>query len=126
MTREQKQYKGLILADLKIAKRYYNDDDKPLRLQAAYHLQQAIEKTIKLKAEIAGLSLWGHDIDVLLKKCDDNNIDIGVPKYIREKADVITHWEAECRYYPIKVVRKDTLQKTYDIALKWLNSGTTK
>ena len=75
MTREQKQYKGLILADLKIAKRYLNDDDKPLRLQAAYHIQQAIEKTIKLKAEIAGLSLWGHDIDVLLKKCDDNNIN---------------------------------------------------
>ena len=81
---------------------------------------------IKLKAEIAGLSLWGHDIDVLLKKCDDNNIDIGVPKYIRDKADVITHWEAECRYYPIKVVRKDTLQKTYDIALEWLDTGTTK
>ena len=57
MTRDQKQYKGLILADLQIAKRYYNDEDKPLRLQAAYHLQQAIEKTIKLKAEIAGLSL---------------------------------------------------------------------
>ncbi len=43
MTRDQKQYKGLILADLQIAKRYYNDEDKPLRLQAAYHLQQAIE-----------------------------------------------------------------------------------
>ena len=126
MTRDQKQYKGLILADLQIAKRYYKDEDKPLRLQAAYHLQQAIEKTIKLKAEIAGLSLWGHDIDVLLKKCDDSNIDIGVPKYIRDKADVITHWEAECRYYPIKVVRKDTLQKTYDIALEWLDTGTTK
>ena len=126
MTKEQKQYKGLILADLKIAKRYLNDDEKPLRLQAAYHIQQAVEKTIKLKAEIAGLSLWGHDIDVLLKKCDDNNINIDVPKYIREKADVITPWEAECRYYPIKVVRKDTLAKTYDIALKWLNSGTTE
>ncbi|MBE5848353.1 MAG: HEPN domain-containing protein [Lachnospiraceae bacterium] len=126
MTREQKQYKGLILADLEIAKRYCNDEEKPLRLQAAYHLQQAIEKTIKLKAEIEGLSLWGHDIDVLLKKCDDNNIDIGVPKYIREKADAITHWEAECRYYPIKVVRKDALQKTYDTAVEWLDSGTTK
>ena len=57
------------MADLNIADKYRNDDDKPLRLQAAYHLQQAIEKTIKLKAEIAGLSmLWGHDIDVLLKK----------------------------------------------------------
>ncbi|MCR4755061.1 MAG: HEPN domain-containing protein [Lachnospiraceae bacterium] len=127
MTKEQRQYKGLIMADLNIADKYRNDDDKPLRLQAAYHLQQAIEKTIKLKAEIAGLSmLWGHDIDVLLKKCDDNNIDIDVPKYIRDKADVITHWEAECRYFPIKVVRKDTLGKVYKAALEWIEQDDTK
>ena len=122
--------KGLIRADIIAAKQaiafFEEKKVKDIKNIAAYHLQQAIEKTIKLKAEIAGLSLWGHDIDVLLKKCDDNNIDIGVPKYIRDKADVITHWEAECRYYPIKVVRKDTLQKTYDIALEWLDTGTTK
>ena len=67
MTKEQKLYKGLIIADLKIASHYIEDDNKALRLQAAYHLQQAVEKTIKLKAEISGLSLWGHDIDILIK-----------------------------------------------------------
>lgn len=59
MDKEQKQYKALIRADLKIVSTYANSDDKALRLQAAYHMQQAIEKTIKLKAEIEGLSLWG-------------------------------------------------------------------
>ena len=58
MTKEQNLYKSLILADLKIVKRYYDDNDKALRLQAAYHMQQAVEKTIKLKAEIQGLNLW--------------------------------------------------------------------
>lgn len=52
MTKEQKQYKGLIKADLKLALDNYDDKDKAVRLQAAYHMQQAIEKTIKLKAEI--------------------------------------------------------------------------
>lgn len=37
MTKEQKLYKGLILADLKITESYYGDKDKALRLQAAYH-----------------------------------------------------------------------------------------
>ncbi len=57
MTREQKQFKSLILADLRIVEDFYDDSNKALRLQAAYHLQQAVEKTIKLKAGIKGLDL---------------------------------------------------------------------
>lgn len=126
MDKEQKKYKSLIKADLSIVANYADSDDKALRLQAAYHMQQAIEKTIKLKAEIKGVQLWGHDIDVLLKKCSDAGIDIGVPTTIRAKADVYTHWEAECRYYSIKVVRKDSIKKAYDVLVAWLESGDTK
>jgi len=125
MTKEQKQYKALIKADLKIVDNYAESDDKALRLQAAYHMQQAIEKTIKLKAELKGVSLWGHDIDVLLKKCTDAGIDLEVPNIIVEKADMYTHWEAECRYYPIKVVRKDSIRKAYEVVITWLESGNT-
>lgn len=125
MTKEQKQYKGLILADLTLAGRYYEDSDKALRLQAAYHMQQAIEKTIKLKAELEGHNLWGHDLDILIKYCDDNNLDIDIPQYIRDKADTITQWEAECRYYPVKVVRKDSIKKAYDVTMAWLSQGKT-
>ncbi len=125
MTKDQKQFKGLILADLAIAKRYTNDDNKALRLQAAYHLQQAVEKTIKLKAQLEGFNLWGHDIDILIKKCKDKGVNISIPKYIKNKADSITNWEAECRYYPVKVVRRDVLNKTYDVIVDWLNSGKT-
>ena len=120
MTKEQKLYKALIFADLKLVEEHYSDDGKAIRLQAAYHMQQAVEKTIKLKAELNGLNLWGHDIDVLLKRCDDAGIDISVPKHIRDKAGTITRWEAECRYYPITVVRKDSIKKTYDVVLEWL------
>ena len=126
MTKEQKQYKLLILADLRIALNYYDSDDKALRLQAAYHMQQAIEKTIKLKAEIEGLNLWGHDIERLIVECEDNSVVTDIPSYIRNNADTITRWEAECRYYPVKVVRRDSIKKAYDITIEWLNSGSTK
>lgn len=126
MTRDQKLFKALIKADLKLVKDNYLEEDKAVRLQAAYHMQQAVEKTIKLKAGIEGLNLWGHEIDVLIKKCDDNGININIPKYIRDKADTISHWEAECRYFPITVVRRDSIKKVYDITYEWLESGNTK
>ncbi len=126
MNKEQKLYKALIKADIKIASDYYDSSDKYLRLQAAYHVQQAVEKTIKLKAEIEGLNLWGHDIDVLIKKCDDGNIEICVPAYIRNKADQITRWEAECRYYPVRVVRKDSIKRVCDEVNLWLDQGKTR
>ena len=56
MTREQKLYKALIKADLKLVTENYQDADKAIRLQAAYHMQQAVEKTIKLKS-IRGTAL---------------------------------------------------------------------
>ena len=126
MTKDQKLYKGLILADLKIVVSYYNDEDKAMRLQAAYHMQQAVEKTIKLKAEIKGLNLWGHNINRLIKACDDGGIDIETPRYIKDSAERLTSWEAEGRYYPIKVVRRDSIKKTYDVTVQWLEDGDTK
>ena len=126
MTKDQKLYKGLILADLKIVALYYNDEDKAMRLQAAYHMQQAVEKTIKLKAEIKGLNLWGHNISRLIKLCDDGGIAIDVPRYIRDSAERLTSWEAEGRYYPIKAVRKDSIKRTYDVTVQWLDDGDTK
>ena len=122
MTKEQKLFKNLIKADLHICKKYYDSPDKALRLMAAYHMQQAVEKTIKLKAEINGLNLWGHDIVKLMAKCDEAGIDIGIPKYIRIKAVDITRWEVECRYCPVRVARKDTLKKLYDITVDWLDT----
>ena len=89
-------------------------------------MQQAIEKTIKLKAGIEGLNLWGHDIGLLLRKCDKSGIDINIPALIRNKADIITQWEAESRYYPVYVIRKDTIKKLYDITVDWLQRGKTQ
>lgn len=75
MTKEQKLFKGIIKADLMIVQNYGNSDDKAERLLAAYHMQQAVEKTIKLKAELAGVNLWGHDISKLIQDCKKHKED---------------------------------------------------
>lgn len=126
MTKEQKRYKMIILSDLRIVYNNYNSENKEDRLQAAYHMQQAIEKTIKLKAGIKGLNLWGHDISALIKQCENRNINIQVPNLIKRNANMYTKWEAECRYYPTKVVRRDSIINAYKAVIKWLNSGDTR
>ena len=60
------------MADIRIVDNYLKDkdnEDKSMKLIASYHTQQAIEKTIKLKAEIKGVNLWGHNIKRLLDDC---------------------------------------------------------
>lgn len=126
MTKDQKQFRGLILADLNIAKDYMDSDNKQMRLMAAYHIQQAVEKIIKLKAEIKGIDyLWGHNLIKLLQECDRLGIDLKEPKLIRKNARMYTSWEADCRYYPQKIVRKDSIRYAYEACVEWLNSGDT-
>lgn len=125
MTKEQKMYKGLILADLRIVNTFTNSTIKQEKLQSAYHMQQAIEKTIKLKASIKGLNLWGHNIRVLIQNCDNAGLSIGIPKLIRKNANMYTSWEANCRYEPSSIINKNSIWAAYRVTLEWLNSGDT-
>ena len=126
MTKEQKQYKLLIKADLRIVARNWNSNDKNDRLMAAYHMQQAIEKTIKLKAYIHGVNdIWGHDIRALINWCKNKGYNIDVPALIAKNANVYSKWEADCRYYPVKVVRKDSIYAAYNAVTKWLENEDT-
>ena len=52
--------------------------------------------------------------------------EINIPAYIRNKADQITGWEAECRYYPVKIVRKDSIKRVCDEVKLWLDQGKTR
>ena len=35
------------------------------------------------------------------------------------------NWEADCRYYPMKVVRKTSINAAYKVIKQWLESGDT-
>lgn len=127
MTKEQKLFRGIIKADLKVAQNNANSDVKAERLLAAYHVQQAVEKTIKLKAELAGVNLWGHDISKLIHDCKKHNIYhiIKIPKYIVDRQAMISKWEANCRYYPMTVIRRDSVMGVHRACSSWLDSGDT-
>ena len=67
-------------ADLKTAKKQVNSADKYEKHIAAYHTQQAIEKTLKYLAEKKGQNLWGHDLTKLILQC--RKLGIQVPALI--------------------------------------------
>ena len=66
---------------------------------AAYHLQQAVEKSLKAFLECQGVTVPNtHDIYKLVKMCRDNGSRIVLTSWIEEKADTITRWETDTRY----------------------------
>lgn len=105
-------------ADLKTAKRCVLSEDKFEKHIAAYHTQQAIEKTIKYLEMQEGLNLWGHDIAKLISQC--KIVGIYIPSEIQKNARVYTLWETNSRYYPTQSIRRDSIQKAIRIAEEWI------
>lgn len=125
--REMLAFRAIIIDDLNLAYRGAMSDNKATKNNGAYHAQQAIEKTIKLKVLLYnGMVLWGHNIYQLVKYCDVNKIQINIPSLIRKNCNMYTSWEANCRYYPTTVVNRNSLLAVYRVCSEWLNSGNTK
>ena len=99
---------------------------KFLRGQAAYHLQQAAEKLIKIqlynsKQKLDNAKIYKHGIGSLLSYSDDMGISIFVPASILKNDELLTSWEAEGRYDVHIVVRTDTLQKYLREITDWFD-----
>ena len=105
-------------ADLKTAKGLVNSKDKYQKHQAAYFVEQSIEKTIKYSIGLkTGTEPWGHDISKLILAADVEGVD--VPNVIRQNAAMYTSWEAVSRYYPRTVIRRDTIAKAIRVVDEW-------
>ena len=97
---------------------------KILKGQAAYHLQQACEKMIKIQMYASGQTLnnariYKHSLKELLIYAASISISIQIPTYINKNNEIITRWEAQGRYDLHLVVRIDTLKKCLEEAQKW-------
>ena len=119
---------SLIKADIvadKQANDYYEKSNlKDIKYVAAYHLQQATEKLIKIqiysKADNLNYSnLYTHNIEKLLAYSEKLNISICIPKYIDDNSLVLTEWEAGSRYNVGFQIRINVLKKTLDEVEKW-------
>ena len=88
---------------------------------AAYHLQQAVEKSLKAIIVLYNLpvkvkTFKTHNIDTLLKILKTNGID--VPDFVKSAVD-LTRYAFEVRYPDDYVpVSEDKYEEAYEIALK--------
>ena len=120
--------KGLIKADIIAARQaieYFDQNHiKDIKNIAAYHLQQAAEKLIKLQIYKAlqtteDRKMYTHDLSKLIEYAEAESIKLNVPEYIRDHVNSITEWEAGSRYDIGFSIRIDTLKKCYDIVADW-------
>lgn len=103
---------------------YKNKGIKEVKNQAAYHLQQAIEKLIKIQVYASGCSynnrsMYVHNIATLTNYAASLGINADIPAEIRNNPVIISDWEASGRYDLHFSVRIDTLEKYYKIVDEW-------
>ena len=120
--------KGIIKADLIAARQaieYFQQKGvKDIKNIAAYHLQQAAEKLIKLQiyksvADVNNSQMYTHNLDRLILYAESLEVSIDVPSYIREHSVQISDWEAGSRYDVGFSIRIDTLERTYEVISEW-------
>lgn len=74
------------------------NDEEQINI-AAYHLQQSLELAIKHLFLINGEQIIKtHDIDQLIIDAKKKKIDLMLPDYIIEHAEIISNWESKTRY----------------------------
>ncbi len=119
---------GLIKADLIMARQgieqYRSHNIKQIKNLTAYHLQQAVEKLIKIQIYQSGKAfdskeLYVHNLVRLINYADQLDFDIDIPHFIREAAVMITDWEASGRYDVHFSVRITSLETYYDKIGSW-------
>lgn len=119
---------ALIKADIIAAKQaldyYENHKLKDIKNIAAYHLQQATEKLIKIQiynksTNYNNASLYTHNIEKLITYGKSLKIDLIIPDYIDVNSLVITSWEAGSRYDVGFQVKVASLKKAISEINQW-------
>jgi HEPN domain-containing protein len=120
---------GIIWADIVMVKQgievYKNNTRlKDVKNMCAYHLQQAVEKLIKIQIYKSGIkyddkSMYSHNISSLLSYANSIGVGILIPQSISDNSTIISGWEAGSRYDLHFSVRIDTLEKILADVVKW-------
>lgn len=75
----------------------YNDE--MILNNAAYHLQQAVEKVLKGALECVGVTVPNtHKISRLVKMVSDNGANVMLTDWIDDHSEMLSEWEAQTRY----------------------------
>ena len=88
----------------------YNDE--LILNNAAYHLQQAVEKVLKGALECVGVTVPNtHKITKLLEMITNNGANLIITEWLDEHSEMLSEWEAETRYNMDFLVEKRKLDK---------------
>ncbi len=88
----------------------YNDE--LILNNAAYHLQQAVEKVLKGALECVGVTVPNtHKITKLLEMITNNGANLIITEWLDEHSEMLSEWEAETRYNMDFLVEKRKLGK---------------
>lgn len=111
-------------ADLAIAKRNIKlelSDEVEYDI-IAYHIQQAIEKTLKFNLEMNGIKYaYTHVILELLSFFDNNNIDY--PDWVYNNAETLTSYGTKTRYGKSLVANKRKMNELIPLAEKYIEDS---
>lgn len=88
--------------NLNCAKALYNSElveDEAYLNYVGYHLQQAVELSIKYQLELNGVEYnKTHDIEQLIQLAKASGVELFITDYIDDKAEMFSSWEAKTRY----------------------------
>lgn len=88
--------------NLKVAESIYSTiaiNDEAYLNYVGYHIQQALELSIKYMLEMNGVNYpKTHDIDQLIRLANINNVELYLNEYIDDHSEMFSLWEARARY----------------------------
>ena len=80
----------------------------------AYHLQQAVEKTLKGYLECVGVTVSNTQaIDKLVQMSKNNGSMAVITEWLEDRVDMLTRWEVETRYNLDFKIEKDKVLKCH-------------
>lgn len=83
----------------KLIRSSIQEEDEEMINLVGYHLQQAVELSIKYTLELNGVVYPNvHRIEDLLRIAKSSNVDLHINEYIKEHDALLSSWEANTRY----------------------------
>lgn len=90
-------------------------EDEMILNNAAYHLQQAVEKVLKGALECVGVTVPNtHKITKLISMVINNSANLVITEWIDEHSEMLSEWEAESRYNMDFLVEKRKLDRAME------------
>lgn len=105
-----------------ILKRFMGEDEAQLNA-AAYHLQQSVELALKYLLEMYGVEYpKTHDVDQLIRLAVENGVELHLPEYIEEHAEMFSQWESKTRYIIGYLVEEKKIVKAIQAIDEWFSA----